>query len=332
MIAVARPMHVGVKKFDGQRLLAHIGWLSGKISESDLELLEEMLREPMEFIDNPMFHDSKSEAEVEADFGAKDDVVKTPEGRLPSMMMFEETDRAATSFKPMTLQQETRMFLKLNYARYRIYRVIKRVGCNLPTADAVSELLRWRKEELLIRSQITQANIPLVIAMAKRMKRNGIEFPDLVGEGSLALLRSADKFDCSRGFKFSTYACRSILKSFAKVSLRATRYRSKFPVEFDPDLQKSDHLCQKRENTRIHCLDRLRELLDGHKGLSNLNDIEKNVLRARFGISETQEPTKAMTLEEVGRAFQISKERVRQIQNRALRKLRVVLEELVLNG
>jgi len=332
MIAIAKPLYVGVKKFDGQALLGKLGWLTGKIPESDLQLLEETLREPMEYIDNPMFHDVQSELDVESSFKVTDDVLRTEDGRQMTMVLFEETDRAISSFKPMTGEQEVRMFLKLNYARYRIFRVIKRIGQNLPTPDAVAELLKWRKAELLVRSQITQANIPLVISMAKRMKNSGVDFSDLVGEGSLALIRSANKFDCARGFKFSTYACRSILKSFARVALRANRYRSKFPVEFDPDYQKSDHLGQLREETRTRCLDRLYEILDGTKKVTHLNDIEKQILCARFGITETQERGRCMTLEEVGKQFNISKERVRQIQNRALKKLRSVLEELVLNG
>jgi RNA polymerase primary sigma factor len=60
-----------------------------------------------------------------------------------------------------------------------------------------------------------------------------------------------EKFDCSRGFKFSTYSCRAILKSFSRVAMRASRYRGKFPAEFDPAMERSDFIDRQRDDVTL---------------------------------------------------------------------------------
>jgi RNA polymerase primary sigma factor len=121
------------------------------------------------------------------------------------------------------------------------------------------------------------------------------------------------------------------LKSFSRVALRTNRYRGRFPVEFDPELEKSTHIDQRREDTKIHCVDRLRDVL-GETG-TDLTDVERQVLKHRFAITEDVNlDEKPMTLEDVGRVIGVTKERVRQIQNKALIKLRHLLEENVLSG
>ncbi len=331
MIAIAKQKYKGIKGFHGQKLLMGARRVLDRFSGTDRETLERLLNDPVEYMDNPMFHDRRSEAELEAYFNEEGDF-SASEARLLPIDIFEETDRAMTAFKPLSGEQEMKLFLKLNYARYRICQAMKSRANKPLTMTIVPELLRWRTEELKARSQITQANIPLVLAMAKRSKLMGVDFTELISEGNMALLRSVDKFDCSRGFKFSTYACRAIIKSFARVALKTNRYRGRFPVEFDPDLEKSDFLEQRREDTKIFCMDRLRDILGSQDASTDLSDIERRVLRARFAIREEETEEKPMTLEEVGRVIGVTKERVRQIQNKALAKLRVALEDLVLSS
>ncbi len=334
MIAVVKKKYTGIKTIDGQSLLSGAKRVLEKLREEDRETLERMLRDPIIFMDNPMFHDKDSEAQIIQSIEEPDTDLSASEARLLPIDIFEESDRAMTAFKPLKMEQEARLFLKLNYVRYRIFMEIKARGGRPLTMGMAHNLLKWRKEELLFRSQITQANIPLVLAMAKRTKLVGMDFTELISEGNMALLRSVDKFDCSRGYKFSTYACRAILKSFARVALRTNRYRGRFPVEFDPELEKSDFLEQRREDTKIYCMDRLRDILAtaSTNEETDLNDIERQVLRARFAIREDTEQEKPMTLEEVGKVIGVTKERVRQIQNKALLKLRAALEDHVFSG
>lgn len=227
-------------------------------------------------------------------------------------------------------EDERRIFRKLNYCRYRVMRVLRDFRGKELTLEGARDLLMWESRVRECRGDIVRLNMPLVLAMAKRTKITNVDPSDLVSEGNLALLRSVDKFDTSRGFKFSTYACRAILKSFSRVASRVSRYRGYFPTEFDPTLEKSDYLEQRRRGVEDDCVVELKNILG--RNLANLNAIEKQVIEARFALDEVDalEPT-AKTLEEVGELIGVTKERVRQIQNKALLKLKVVLEDGLLS-
>ena len=150
----------------------------------------------------------------------------------------------------------------------------------------------------------------------------------MISEGNFALLRSVDKFDCSRGFKFSTYACRAILKSFSRVALRTSRYRGRFPTEFDPSLEKSDYVDRKRDGVEADCVEEIRDILSQNR--AELNDMERTVIRERFALNDEVDQPRPKTLEQVGELIGVTKERVRQIQNKALEKLRATIESEVL--
>src|SRR5262249_30281477 len=97
---------------------------------------------------------------------------------------------------------------------------------------------------------------------------------------------------------------------------------------FDPTLEKSDFADRKRETEEVGCLEELKTILG--RNLANLNDVERAVIRARFALDEPDpETTRAKTLEQVGEMIGVTKERVRQIQNKALGKLRAVLESTI---
>jgi RNA polymerase sigma factor (sigma-70 family) len=238
---------------------------------------------------------------------------------------------AAAPRGSLTTEQERHLFLRLNYARYKLYQLLEAGAGQALTAQQVRELLKWDTIIEDTRNEIVRYNIPLVLAMAKRTKITGVDHSDLISEGNLALLRSVDKFDCARGFKFSTYACRAILKSFSRVATRTARYRGHFPTEFDPTLEKSNHQDERRRDIEDACVNELRTILGSN--LANLNDVERQVILARFAIEtavDTEEPPKAKTLEQVGEMIGVTKERVRQIQNKALTKLKDILEDGVL--
>ena len=226
--------------------------------------------------------------------------------------------------------QERHAFLRLNYCRYRVMEIVRECAGRRLSAAAAAEVLRWERLAAETREGLVRVNMPLVLAMAKRTRITGADFSDLVSEGSLALLRSVDKFDCRRGYKFSTYACRSILKSFSRVAARTARHRGRFPAEFDPALEKSDFLEQKRSSVEGDCIAEIRTILGDN--LAKLSEVERQVIRARFALDEPSngQTPKGKTLEEVGALIGVTKERVRQIQNKALDKLRNVLEEVVL--
>lgn len=233
----------------------------------------------------------------------------------------------------LTREQERDLFLRFNYARYRMMRILRaHRGARLSSRAAV-ELLSWEALARAARDRIVQHNLGLVPTMIERARITGVDFSELISEGQMALLRSTGKFDCSRGFKFSTYACRAILSSISRSVALTVRHRNHFPTEFDPDLQRGDELERRRETIEGDFVVELNAVLAAN--LADLTSAEKRVLMERFGVvprgasrARKAEP-RPKTLRQVAQIFGVTKERVRQIQNKALSKLRSALEDRV---
>ena len=293
-----------------------------KLSHEDRVRLRQILSEPIEFLNHDCFTKGTTAHEL---FSA----VANSGGRAQPWFNLAELgamDEDTSPAKPtLSSSQELRLFCD-ELCRYRIARTPRIPGKRL-TAKSTGEVLWWHAQAITARCDIVQANVPLVLAMAKRTRLGNIDYAELISEGNMALLRSVDKFDCARGFKFSTYACRAILKSFSRVAMKASRYRGRFPTEFDPSLEKSDFLDQQRLGVEADCVDELRGILSSNT--AELNDVEVKVLQARFALGQIESAPGdgPKTLEQVGLLIGVTKERVRQIQNRALAKLRSKLQD-----
>lgn len=237
---------------------------------------------------------------------------------------------AAQAPRTLTATEEQELFIAYNYVRYRLMKILRTYRGKRLSAKATRDLLYWDNLALIARNVIVEANMGLVPTMVQRSQVKGVDFNDLIGEGQLALLRAVDKFDCARGFKFSTYACRAILTSLSRAMQKMARYRSQFPTEFDPDLQKSDFVQVRREQIEDDHMSELARILD--ENTADLNPAERRVIRERFGIGKSEDESEQSpdkTLRQVAEQFGVTKERIRQIQNRALNKLRNVMDERV---
>jgi RNA polymerase sigma factor (sigma-70 family) len=231
----------------------------------------------------------------------------------------------------LTADEEREIFFRFNLYRYRVMKVLRVYRGKRLDRRGVRELLRWEKAAAAARDRIVSANTSLVLAMVRRARNSIVEISELISEGNLALLRCADKFDFARGFKFSTYACRAILASFSRAAAKQARYRLAFPATFDPAMERSDFVEQRRERTEVESLDDLKQIL--RQNSADLSAVERRVLTARFALDSVPDETgqfRGKTLEQVGDLLGVSKERVRQIQNQALDKLRGVLEKQLL--
>lgn len=227
----------------------------------------------------------------------------------------------------LTTAQERTLFLQFNYCRYRVLELRKQIDPALIDHELARQMIEWHRKAETYREQIANTNLALVLAMAKRTRISDVEFTDLVSEGNMALLRAIDKFDVSRGFKFSTYACRAILKAFSRIGIKSSKLRALFPTDFDPKLEKSDYVEKKREGHEDDCVDEIRQIIRENR--ADLSDIEQEVIAHRFAVGNAKPaaPDAApLTLEQVGAIIGVTKERVRQIQNKALEKIRVTLE------
>ena len=221
----------------------------------------------------------------------------------------------------LTASQEALLFRRYNYARLRLSRLVE-AQLRRVTTPRGREMVLWQQRAMKTRADLVRANLALVLAMAKRTKIPNVEFGEIVSEGNMALLRSVEKFDVSRGFKFSTYACRAILKSFNRLATKTGRYRQRFPTEYDPDMERSDGDIQRHETQRDDSVEAVREMLVHNR--AGLSDVERTVVMERFAIASRGQ---RKTLAQVGQMVGLTNERVRQIQNRALLKIRQALSE-----
>jgi RNA polymerase sigma factor (sigma-70 family) len=304
------------------------GSLIDVLAPEDQVLLARLLTEPAEYIDHPSFSKRSLEREL---WGNESRLVH------PAATRFVEppdqiTDAvvAGERLPALTYAQETHLFSRFNYARMQVKTILAKFAGKRLASGATRRLLAWGHRALTARSVIVRINLPLVLAMAKRTRLSNVDFSEMVSEGNMALLRSVEKFDCSRGYKFSTYSCRAILKAFSRVAMRASRYRGRFPAEFDPAMERSDHLERRRVGIEEDCVDELKQILLDN--LAGLSEVERTVIRERFALERCEEDGRPApkTLEQVGQIIGVTKERVRQIQNNALRKIRAALENTYL--
>jgi RNA polymerase sigma factor (sigma-70 family) len=283
----------------------------------DDRLVYDSIPEDVDFVDNTVFRSPKAE---ERFFGPNAMAIHIP---LWTSYAEEVTDvKPARSRKGnLSGAEEVELFLRYNYACYRLAKLVKAQSRRKSAARA-QKMVLWQTRAMEARSMLALANMALVLAMAKRTRIPNVEFSELVSEGNMALLRSIEKFDASRGFKFSTYACRAILKSFNRLATKTGRYRQYFPTEFDPDLERSDFDENRHEMQRDDSVESLREILA--QNTAKLTKTEQLVVMERFALG-TDRP-RGRTLAQVGEIVGLTNERVRQIQNHALRKIRSALD------
>jgi RNA polymerase primary sigma factor len=236
------------------------------------------------------------------------------------------------------------------------------------------EFLADREDGERARAHLIQANLRLVVSVAKKYVGRGLSFLDLIQEGNIGLMKATDKFDYKRGFKFSTYATWWIRQAITRAISDQSR-TIRLPVHVGETInrvKKTSHRLQQifeREPTHEEIaramdvpLEKVRQVLDasrhpvsleapvGQEGdaflgdfiedetmpaplelashqllksqigdaLDRLTDRERRIIVLRFGLDDGQ----FRTLEEVGREFGITRERIRQIEAKALRKLR----------
>lgn len=253
---------------------------------------------------------------------------------------------------------------------------LKEIGkVNLLTAEEEIELAKRMEEgDEDAKKRLAEANLRLVVSIAKRYVGRGMLFLDLIQEGNLGLIKAVEKFDYRKGYKFSTYATWWIRQAITRAIADQAR-TIRIPVHMVETINKlirvSRQLLQElgREPTPEEIakememsVDRVREILkisqepvsletpigeeeDSHLGdfiqddhvqvpvdaatytllheqlmevLDTLTEREQKVLRLRFGLDDGR----PRTLEEVGRQFNVTRERIRQIEAKALRKLR----------
>jgi RNA polymerase sigma factor (sigma-70 family) len=215
-------------------------------------------------------------------------------------------------------ERDLRRFKQMHFCALRMQALAERYG------DAASEQPDYRQFSKLyreLRNEIAHENLGLVYDVYRRRRFANVNGDDLISDGMMALGRAISTFDPWRGFRFSTYAWNVIVRAFYCRARRESKRRTREPVSFDSELEKGDLPEVRREEESWLYVERLEKILQ--EGKVTFTETENGVLRRRFPMDPGAEP---LTLSAVGREMHLSKERVRQIQNAALRKLRGALD------
>jgi RNA polymerase primary sigma factor/RNA polymerase sigma factor len=224
----------------------------------------------------------------------------------------------------LTREQEQHLFRKFNYLKFRASRLREKLNADRPQMRLMDKIEKLYDEAVDLKNQIIRANLRLVVSIAKRRVGPQENFFDLVSDGNISLIRAVEKFDFSRGFKFSTYASWAIMKNFARSIPGELKHRDRFRTSYDETFAVAEERRGDWYGEEISHGQHVREVA---KILDRLDDREQKIIIHRFGLDYSREP---QTLQEVGKELGVTKERVRQIEARALTKLReAVVEEKI---
>ena len=221
----------------------------------------------------------------------------------------------------LTREQEYHLFRKFNYLKHKATQLREKLDPAHARTSAMNEIEKLYDEAVKIKNEIVQANLRLVVSIAKRHVNASEDFFSLVSDGNMSLIRAVEKFDFSRGNKFSTYASWAIMKNYARTIPEEFKRRDRFRTS-------QDELFVAKQDVRSdeigqETAQRLREQ-QVEKILSKLDERERQIIVSRFGLDHNREP---LTLKEVGGEMGVTKERIRQLEARALDKARQAAAE-----
>ena len=219
----------------------------------------------------------------------------------------------------LSRELERDLFRRYNFSKYLLAQLLATITPETATDEDFEKVQALKRSVDAFRHRITRANLRLVVSIAKRHVARASNFFEVVSDGNMSLIMAIEKFDYSRGTKFSTYATWAIMKNYSRLIPESRNHSSRFVTGQDLVLERATdaHIETVWESDRKD----VRELIEA--GLIELSGREREVLRGRFGLgAEHEQP---VTLERLGRRFGMTKERVRQIERRAIARLRETL-------
>ncbi|QDU30489.1 RNA polymerase principal sigma factor HrdB [Anatilimnocola aggregata] len=273
-----------------------------------------ILELPLEY----MHHESFDVASNEKEFLGPTPMPETPTRKLRSPSGLPPYLAALYEVPLLAREQEAHLFRKFNFLKHKASKLREQLHPTSARTTEMNEIEQLYEEAVKVKNEIVQANLRLVVSIAKRHVSGTEDFFSLVSDGNMSLIRAVEKFDYSRGNKFSTYASWAIMKNFARTIPEEYKRRDRFRTSQDELFvaqadQRPDSLGQEVvQNTLEKQVEKI---------LSQLDERERQIIISRFGLDHSQEP---LTLKEVGEEMGVTKERVRQIESRALTKARQV--------
>jgi RNA polymerase sigma factor (sigma-70 family) len=226
----------------------------------------------------------------------------------------------------LSREQEAHLFRQMNFLKH----MLKKAGDRLRKPDGTVDPEKVRTGDLdrieelqakvdAVRDQLIACNMRLVVSIAKRHAAQTDNFFELLSDGNMSLMRAVDKFDFSRGNKFSTYASWAIMKNFARSIPEERHHRERY-------LTGHEEVFDARPDARTDEAELVGAAEQAAKRVNRLLDYleprEREIIRLRAGLDAPE----GMTLEQIGQRLGITKERVRQLNVRIMKKLRDLAE------
>lgn len=224
----------------------------------------------------------------------------------------------------LTPLQESILFQRMNFLRYRAFLLKRQLKLERPSRKLLSQITDLLALADWHRDRIVEANMRLVFSIVKKFINPMNQFDDLLSDGIVALIRAVEKFDYGRGFRFSTYATQVVRRNAYRQMVQNQQERSKVIGGIDDlglDVSDEDR-CSAISESRWHELRARLAVM-----LGDLDRREKFIIRARFSLGSHR---KVHTLQSLADRLGVSKERVRQLERRAMDKLRAMAGEVQL--
>ncbi|HUT61674.1 MAG TPA: sigma-70 family RNA polymerase sigma factor [Phycisphaerae bacterium] len=279
---------------------------------------QRLLRQPISCMYNPQFDLPNADEMILSgagdgqNGGATDKApVRAPDGLPPYL-------RALYEVPLLDAKTEHDLFRRYNYLKHKADRLREQIDLNHVRAGDLKRIESLLLQANMVKNRIIRANLRLVVSIAKRHLRGPMTLFELISDGNVSLMRAVEKFDYSRGHRFSTYASWAIMRNFARSVPRERHQLDRFATGHEEVLDIASSL-RVYDPTRSSQSE-LRESIDVM--LSRLSPTERSILVDHYGLNEEG---RAKTLDQLGRSLGMSKERVRQIEIKALKKLRVIL-------
>ncbi len=289
----------------------------GRTRTSIVRLLNEqraakILELPLDYIPNPEFDDPTRADEIMTNLPVSTELgrkVRAPSGLPPYLASLYDVPL-------LNREQEYHLFRKMNYVKHVAFHLRATLDVKAPLVSLMDQIENLYEQAVAVKNKIVQANLRLVVSIAKRHVDPNDDFFGLISDGNMSLIRACEKFDYARGNKFSTYASWAIMKNFARTIPDEFRHRDRFRTSSDEVF--TTHEDRRADNFSAE-IDQAFRTDQIQKILHTLDQREQQIIVRRFGLDHRFEP---LTLKEVGEEMGVTKERIRQLESRALDKLR----------
>jgi len=289
----------------------------GRIRSSIVRILNEqraikISELPLDFMPNAEFDDESRMEEMMAELPVAADAarkVRAPSGLPPYLASLYDVPL-------LNREQEYHLFRKMNYLKHVATKLRSDLDTKAPLVTLMDQIEKLYEQSVAVKNKIVQANLRLVVSIAKKHVDPNDDFFSLISDGNMSLIRASEKFDYARGNKFSTYASWAIMKNFARTIPDEFKHRDRFRTSSEDIF--TGHEDKRADNFSAE-IDQAARTDQIQKILHTLDQREQQIIVRRFGLDHRFEP---LTLKQVGEEMGVTKERIRQLESRALDKLR----------